>query len=60
MQESVDADGKVQRNGKIVDVGDLSTYTSFRIVEAKGKSIDASSVKMESIVDVEKLLAGMK
>jgi hypothetical protein len=60
MEESVDASGKIQRNGKIVDVGDLSTYTSFRTVDAKGKSIDASSVKMESIVDVEKLLAGMK
>ena len=60
IDESVDANGKIQRNGKIVDVGDLSTYTSFHTVDAKGKSIDASVVTMESVVDIEKLLAGMK
>ena len=60
MVESVDANGIIQRSGKIVDVGDLSTYTSFRNVDAQGKSIDASLAKMESTVDIEKFLTGMK
>jgi hypothetical protein len=59
-EESVDENGIVQRKAKIVDVGDLSMYSSFQTVDAKGKSIEAAEVKMESVVDVEKLLAGMK
>lgn len=59
-EEYVDANGTIRRKGKIVEVGDLSTFSSFRMIDARGKSIDAASIKMESAVDLENLLSALK
>ncbi len=60
MEESVDEKGTILRKGRVVDIGDLSTYSSFRSIDAKGKAVTRESVVMEGIVDVDKLLEGAK
>ncbi len=54
IEESVDG-GLVRRRGKVVDIGDLSTFTSFTTFDATGKSLDSEAVKLENYVEVEKL-----
>ena len=59
-EESVDGKGIVRQKNKIVDIGDLSGYSSFHAFDAKGKSVDGSEIVMEGVVDLEKLVLGMK
>ena len=54
IEESVDG-GLVRRRGKVVDIGDLSTFTSFTTFDATGKTLDSEAVKLENYVEVEKL-----
>jgi len=60
IEESIDVNGVVQRKEKVIDVGDLSTFTSFVTFDAGGKPIDGGSVKLESYVDVGRLLERLK
>jgi len=55
-EESAGQDGVVRQKHKVVDVGDLSNYSSFRLIDAKGRSIKGSEVAMDREVDLEKLL----
>ena len=59
-EESVDEKGIVQRKRKIVDIGDLSTISSFQTIDAKGKSTDGGEITMDHAVDVEKLVSELK
>ena len=60
MEESVDEKGMILHRGRVVDIGDLSTYSSFRSIDAKGKSVARENIVMEGVVDIEKLLEGAK
>ena len=57
IEESVEG-SVVRRKGKIVDIGDLSTFTSFTTFEGKGQSLDSEAVKLESYVELETLTRG--
>jgi len=59
-EESAGQDGAVHPKHKIVDIGDLSRHTTFRLIDAKGKSIRGSEVAMEKEVNLEKLLSELK
>ena len=59
-EEEVAEGNSVRRRGKIVDFGDLSTFTSFVTYDGKGATLDGNGLKLESYVDVEKLVAGLK
>jgi Zinc carboxypeptidase len=52
--------GVLRRRGKVVDIGDLSTFTSFTAFDGRGKSLESHSVKLENYVEVEKLTADLK
>ena len=54
LEESVDG-GVVRWRGKVVDIGDLSTFTSFRAFDGKGKKLGSDAVKLEGYVEVETL-----
>jgi len=60
VEDMLQADGSVVRKGKIADIGDLSMFSSFDVVDGKGKSIDAQMAKLESIVDVQGLIASLR
>ena len=59
-EESVDRKGIVQHKNKIVDIGDLSMHSSFHSFDAKGKPVKGSEITMDGVVDLEKLVSGMK
>lgn len=49
--------GTVKRVARITDLGDLSTYSTFERVDGEGVTLDASAVRLESIVDLDSLRA---
>lgn len=49
-------DGALVRQAKVVDLGDLWTFTSYREVHAEGRSLDASRVALDTIVDAEEIV----
>ena len=51
--EATDERGTVQFMGKIIDVGDLSTFTAFEVREALGKLLDASKIGIERLISLE-------
>ena len=56
IDEVTKENGSVVEQAKVVDLGDLRTFTSYREIQAGGKSIDANRVVLESIVDLENLI----
>ena len=56
IDEVTKENGSVVEQAKVVDLGDLRTFTSYREIQAGGKSIDANRVVLESIVDLENLV----
>jgi len=49
-EESMGESGKVLHSAKIMDLGDLSTFTSFEVIDAKGKMLDASHIAIEKTI----------
>ncbi|HLP17461.1 MAG TPA: M14 family zinc carboxypeptidase [Bacteroidota bacterium] len=47
--------GAIRTEARIMDIGDLSPFHAFERVNAEGMAIDASTMKLESIVDLDKL-----
>jgi hypothetical protein len=49
--------GTVKTIARITDIGDLSTYSTFERINAEGVTLDASAVKLETIVNLDQLRA---
>jgi Zinc carboxypeptidase len=59
IEETVEGNS-VRRRGKVVDIGDLSTYSSFATVDGRGKQLDGERMKLELYIDVEELTSELK
>jgi hypothetical protein len=55
--EVTDSAGDVTLSAKIMDIGDLSTFTSFEEIEANGKTMDAGKVGIEKLIAVDEIQA---
>ncbi|MGA7159954.1 MAG: M14 family zinc carboxypeptidase [Bacteroidota bacterium] len=59
-EESIDEKGMVQQKNRIVDIGDLSLHSSFKTINAEGKLVDGGAIVMDGVVDLAKLVSGLK
>jgi hypothetical protein len=55
--EEVKKNGAVHEQARITDLGDLSTFMCFERINAEGVTLDASAVRLESIVNLDQLRA---
>ena len=46
--------------GRVVDIGDMSVFSSHEKWNGEGKSIDGTSVEINDIVDLQELLKKIK
>lgn len=53
--DEVKRNGVVTTHARITELGDLSPFPCFERIDAQGVTIDASAVKLESLVDMEHL-----
>jgi Zinc carboxypeptidase len=53
--DEVKKDGTIRRQARITELGDLSTFHCFERINAEGVTIDASAVKLESVVNMDHL-----
>jgi hypothetical protein len=53
IEERLDASGRVQLVGKIVDVGDLSTFGAFDEQDASGLELDGAQVQLEKVYPLQ-------
>ncbi len=58
--ESAGADGVVRQKHTVVDIGDLSSHSSFLSIDARGKSWPGSEIQIDHDVDLHKLISELK
>jgi hypothetical protein len=54
-EETVDSSGEVKLSATIMELGDLSTFTSFKEIDANGREVDSSRVALEKTIAVEEV-----